>query len=192
MKYVKILFLMVCMIFCMTAVSFAGSFQVTETKSGTITSNGVSGSFTENGYDIQIAFVPSGSQMTMYVGKDNDVIYKADFSYHKYLRIDQVYDSTYGKYAYIIMCADNMDGSGGFVYLMGYDEVKDAWQLYVNPANYYNPFGSYADTHMYVSNGDIVLSYYLLSKHPQVQEYHFFWDNSSNWFGYRDYGIVQH
>lgn len=192
MKYVKILFLIVCMIFCMTAVSFAGSFQVAETKSGTITSNGVSGSFTENGYDIQIAFVPSGSQMTMYVGKDNDVIYKADFSYHKYLRIDQVYDKNSGKYFYIIGASDYMDGDGGLMYLMGYDNQKNTWQLYINPANYYNPLGQHAEPHIYVSNGDIVLAYFQMGLHQPSQEYHFFWDNSSNWFGYRDYGIVQH
>lgn len=192
MKYARILFLMACMIFCMTVVSFASSFQVSNTKYGTITGNGVSVSFNENGYNIQMAFVPSGSQMTMYVGKNDDVIYKANFPYHKYLRIDQVYDRNVGKYAYIIMCSDNMDGDGGFTYLMGYDNQKNTWQMYVNPANFYNPIGQYADTQIYVSNGDIVLAYYILSKHPQTQEYHFFWDENSNWFGYKDYGIVQH
>lgn len=192
MKYVKIMMLTMCMVFCMTAISFASAFQTTDTKYGTIGSEGIGGSFAENGYNIKIAFVPSGSQMTMYVGKDNDVIYNTKFAYHKYLRIDQVYDNNSGKYAYIIMCSDNMDGDGGFTYLMGYDTQKDTWQLYVNPANYYNPIGDYADTHMYVSDGELILSYYMLSKHPQAQEYHFFWDENSNWFGYKDYGIVQH
>lgn len=191
MKYARILLLTVCTVFCLTAISFASSFQTAQTQSGTITGNGVSASFAENGYDIQMAFVPSGSQMTMYVGKDDTVIYKANMPYHKYLRIDQVYDSVYGKYAYIVMCADNMDGSAS-IYLMGYDNQKETWQLYVNPANYYNPLGSYAEPHMYVSNGDIVLSYSQMGLHQPAQEYHFFWDESNNWFGYKDYGIVQH
>lgn len=192
MKYARILFLTACMIFCMTVVSFASSFQVSNTKYGTITGNGVSASFNENGYNIQMAFVPSGSQMTMYVGKNDDVIYKANFLYHKYLRIDQVYDRNVGKYAYIISAADYMDGDGGLMYLMGYDTQNNSWQIYVNPVNYYNTLGSYAEPHIYVSNGDIVLAYFQMGLHQPAQEYHFFWDENSNWFGYKDYGIVQH
>lgn len=192
MKYVKIMMLTMCMVFCMTAISFASSFQTTDTKYGTIGSDGIGGSFAENGYNIKIAFVPSGSQMTMYVGKNNDVIYNAKFAYHKYLRIDQVYDNNSGKYAYIVKASDYMDGGDGFVYLMGYDTQKDTWQVYVNPANYYNPLGKNAEPFIYESDGDIVLAYFQMGLHQPAQEYHFFWDENSNWFGYKDYGIVQH
>ena len=113
--------------------------------------------------------------MTMYVGKDNDVIYNAKFAYHKYLRIDQVIDNNSGKYAYIIKASDYMDGGDGFVYLMGYDTQKDTWQVYVNPANYYNPLGKNADPFIYESDGDIVLAYFQMGLHQPAQEYHFFW-----------------
>jgi hypothetical protein len=76
--------------------------------------------------------------------------------------------------------------------LMGYDEQKEAWQLYVNPINYYNPLGKYAEANIYVENGELILAYRVMSLHPKAQEYHFCWDENSNWFGYKDYGIVQY
>ena len=33
-------------------------------------------------------------------------------------------------------------GDSDLSLLMGYDEQKEAWQLYVNPINYYNPLGN--------------------------------------------------
>ena len=49
---------------------------------------------------------------------------------------------------------------------------KEAWQLYVNPINYYNPLGKYAEANIYVENGELILAYRVMSLHPKAQEYH--------------------
>ena len=192
MKPFRLFTLVLCLLIGMTAAAYASNFQASSKYSGTVDYKGTGWAFDENAYDVEIVFKRvSGSEMVLGAGKDKNLIYKNVMPYYKYVSIQQIYDTNSGKYAYIIQGANNQDGQGGFIYLMGYDSQKNTWQLYVNPDNYYNPIRG-ADPRMYVYNGQLILAFAKMGLHLPTQEYHFFWDSNSNWFGYKDYGVVQH
>ena len=192
MKFIRICLLVCGLMLAFVGVTYASSFSVSADKYGKVEGNGIEFSFPENNNTIQIAFLTKDNERYLIVGKDGEPIYAAKIPNVKYVRVKQVYDTETGKYAYIISGSINSMGDSDLSLLMGYDEQKEAWQLYVNPINYYNPLGKYAEANIYVENGELILAYSIISKHPKAQEYLFFWDENSNWFGYKDYGIVQH
>ncbi|BDA09514.1 hypothetical protein INF25_04675 [Megamonas funiformis] len=192
MKFMRICLLVCGLMLAFVGVTYASSFSVSADKYGKVEGNGIEFSFPENNKTIQIAFLTKDNERYLIAGKDGEPIYAAQIPNVKYVRVKQVYDTETGKYAYIISGSINSMGDSDLSLLMGYDEQKEAWQLYVNPINYYNPLGKYAEGYIYVENGELILAYSIISKHPKAQEYHFFWDENSNWFGYKDYGIVQH
>lgn len=192
MKFMRICLLVCGLMLAFVGVTYASSFSVSADKYGKVEGNGIEFSFPENNKTIQIAFLTKDNERYLIAGKDGEPIYAAQIPNVKYVRVKQVYDTETGKYAYIISGSINSMGDSDLSLLMGYDEQKEAWQLYVNPINYYNPLGKYAEANIYVENGELILAYSIISKHSKSQEYHFFWDENSNWFGYKDYGIVQH
>lgn len=192
MKFMHICLLVCGLMLAFVGVTYASSFSVSADKYGKVEGNGIEFSFPENNKTIQIAFLTKDNERYLIAGKDGEPIYAAKIPNVKYVRVKQVYDTETGKYAYIISGSINSMGDSDLSLLMGYDEQKEAWQLYVNPINYYNPLGKYAEANIYVENGELILAYRVMSLHPKAQEYHFFWDENSNWFGYKDYGIVQH
>lgn len=192
MKFMRICLLVCGLMLAFVGVTYASSFSVSADKYGKVEGNGIEFSFSENNKTIQIAFLTKDNERYLIAGKDGEPIYDAKIPNVKYVRVKQVYDTETGKYAYIISGSINSMGDSDLSLLMGYDEQKEAWQLYVNPINYYNPLGKYAEANIYVENGELILTYSVMSLHPKAQEYHFFWDENSNWFGYKDYGIVQH
>lgn len=192
MKFMRICLLVCGLMLAFVGVTYASSFSVSADKYGKVEGNGIEFSFPENNKIIQIAFLTKDNERYLIAGKDGEPIYAAKIPNVKYVRVKQVYDTETGKYAYIISGSINSMDDSDLSLLMGYDEQKEAWQLYVNPINYYNPLGKYAEANIYVENGELILAYSIISKHSKSQEYHFFWDENSNWFGYKDYGIVQH
>lgn len=192
MKFIRICLLVCGLMLAFVGVTYASSFSVSADKYGKVEGNGIEFSFPENNNTIQIAFLTKDNERYLIVGKYGEPIYAAKIPNVKYVRVKQVYDTETGKYAYIISGSINSMGDSDLSLLMGYDEQKEAWQLYVNPINYYNPLGKYAEANIYVENGELILAYRVMYLHPKAQEYHFFWDENSNWFGYKDYGIVQH
>ena len=158
MKFMRICLLVCGLMLAFVGVTYASSFSVSADKYGKVEGNGIEFSFSENNKIIQIAFLTKDNERYLIAGKDGEPIYAAKILNVKYVRIKQVYDTETGKYAYIISGSINSMGDSVLSLLMGYDEQKEAWQLYVNPINYYNPLGKYAEVNIYVENGELILA----------------------------------
>lgn len=168
MKFMRICLLVCGLMLAFVGVTYASSFYVFADKYGKVEGNGIEFSFPENNKTIQIAFLTKDNERYLIAGKDGEPIYAAKIPNVKYVSIKQVYDTETGKYAYIISGSiNNMDDSD-LSLLMGYDEQNEAWQLYVNPINYYNPLGKYAEANIYVENGELILAYRVSSLHPKA------------------------
>ena len=135
MKFMRICLLVCGLMLAFVGVTYASSFSVSADKYGKVEGNGIEFSFSENNKIIQIAFLTKDNERYLIAGKDGEPIYAAKILNVKYVRIKQVYDTETGKYAYIISGSINSIGDSDLSLLMGYDEQKEAWQLYVREKN---------------------------------------------------------
>ena len=78
--------------------------------------------------------------------------------------------------------------------LMGYSPENQKMEIYIDSLNYYHNFEAYPYIGA-LKNGDLILAFEQINVGKQVplrQRYRFTWDAKSNWFSYRDLGLVGH
>jgi len=184
MKKIYSLFLLMGMLFCMfSAVTYAAGFQtMTDTSLSLYKTNEADKSVPySEGINKIIIRIHKVSDATdeLLVYKDQVILYKQQMSHDWSYRIYQLKNSGDGRFFYVI-------NSNKENWLMGYDTVKNKWQVYASSADFYNSVQG--NPWIRERNGDIILSFHDMGKENPTQEYRLIWDSRSNWFGYEDLG----
>lgn len=75
-------------------------------------------------------------------------------------------------------------------WLAGYLPSSGEYVTYADSINYYNDFPAYP-TFDVLKDGNVVLAFVSQNmQNPYFHAYRFTWDNSKNWFAYRDIGVI--